>query len=483
MESGYTADSNYCLGEKWLENEFKHVDFGDKRLTNRLVKTVNSIEGKASGSINQSCRSWKEAKGSYRLLSNTKVAESKIYASHYHQTSDRIKGNKLIFSIQDTTELDFDSHPKTKGLGSVSKAYKKHKMGLLLHSALSITPEGLPLGITSQQCWSRPLREETVQEKGKRIYRTSINNKESYKWITALKETVTHIPDGTQLVTLGDRELDIFEFFWEAELLGTSFVVRNRQNRRFICGDGTRIKLQSYLHQLAVKKKIKLHIPKKANQKARKATVALKYTSGFLPIRRNIVYGPKDSFHKSSDRVAVSVVNVQEINPPKGAEAIEWTLLTNVPVCSIEEAIERISWYTLRWQIEEYFRVLKSGCKIENSRLSTRERLQKLIAIKSIIAFKILYLTKVAKLNPEEICTHILSPEEWKTLYIREHKSSSLPKFPPTIRQAIIWLGKLGGFMNRKNDKFPGTMTLWRGYENLKESILMLYIIKPQSCG
>ena len=135
------------------------------------------------------------------------------------------------------------------------------------------------------------------------------------------------------------------------------------------------------------------------------------------------------------------------------------------------------------WYIEEYFRVFKSGCKIEDARLSTGERLQKLIAIKSIIAFKILYLSKVALCHPEEAFTTILTSEEWQSLYMREHKTTKLPTAPPTVKQAIIWLGKLGGFMNRKHDKLPGTMTLWRGYESLKESMNMLFIFTSQTCG
>ncbi|MDR0615102.1 MAG: hypothetical protein LBF82_04015 [Lactobacillales bacterium] len=115
--------------------------------------------------------------------------------------------------------------------------------------------------------------------------------------------------------------------------------------------------------------------------------------------------------------------------------------------------------------------------------LATKERLQKLIAIKSIIAFKILYLKKVALSNPMETCTIILSNEEVKALYMREHRIVTLPEEPPNIKQAVIWLRKLGGFMNRKSDNLPGTMTLWRSYENLKKSIVMFHIMTSQSCG
>lgn len=200
------------------------------------------IEGKASGSINQSCHTWKDAKGAYRLFSNDKCVVDEIYDSHHRETGARIKGHKVIFAIQDTTYLDFDSH-KTQGLGSVSKAYKIHKMGLIVHSTLAVTMNGLPLGLLSQQCWSRPLREETTPEKSKRIYKTSKVNKESYKWITALKESLKNVPEDTQIITLVDREADIFDFLWTAKSLGTLFVVRNRQDRKFICLDGVKTKL------------------------------------------------------------------------------------------------------------------------------------------------------------------------------------------------------------------------------------------------
>lgn len=483
MENVEVVSNAYNLGDKWLEREFRHVNFGDKRLTTRLIKTTTLIEGKASGSINQSCKSWREAKGAYRLFSNKKFKPEEIYSSHYKETRERIKGNKYVFSVQDTSNLDFDSHIKTKGLGSISKAYTKHKMGLMVHTALILTMEGLPLGLSSQRCWARVPREETAQEKTRRKYISSIKEKESYKWITALKDTMNIIPEGTQVVTIGDREADIFELLWNCQELCTLFIVRNRQNRKFICPEIGKTNLQMRINQIPEKKEMILHIPKKQGQKAREAKIEIKYMSGLIPIRSPSLYGAKNTGHKISDKVAISVVRAKEIDPPKEAEAIDWTLLTNIPVVNCEDAIERITWYKLRWKIEEYFRVLKSGCKIENSRLSTKERLEKLIALKSIIAFKILYLSKAAISHPEKLCTKILTSQEWQALYIREHKTIIIPKDPPTIKQAIIWLGKLGGFMNRKSDKLPGTMTLWRGYENLKESIEILCIFIPQSCG
>ena len=241
--------------------------------------------------------------------------------------------------------------------------------------------------------------------------------------------------------------------------------------------------MQTSLNKLSTKQEITFEVSGKGSQKSRQANIEIKYMFGLIPIRAPSLYGSKKTEHKISDRVSVYIISAKEMNPPEGVEAIDWTLLTNVPVTNFEEAIERIKWYKLRWKIEEYFKILKSGCKIENSRLSTRERLEKLIAIKSIIAFKILYLSKVALSHPEEMCTKILTSQEWKALYMREYQTILLPEEPPTIKQAIIWLGKLGGFLNRKNDKLPGVLTLWRGYENLQQSMKMLSILNSQNCG
>ena len=467
----------------WLENELRHVDFKDKRLINRLIKTSNLLDSKASGTINQSCRSWKDAKGAYRLFSNDKFDIDEVYSSHHAETQNRIQGKDLVFAIQDTTYLDYDTHIKTKELGSISKAYTKHKQGLIMHSTIIVTQEGLPLGLTSQQCWARIAREEEQKEKARRKYITHIKDKESYKWITAFEETIANIPENTRVITVGDREADIFDFLWKIEESGAEFVIRNRQDRKFICPENGKTKIQTKISELQPKKEIRLEIPGNGLHKARQANVEIKYTYGQIPIRFVSLYGPENTDHKISDKLAVYVVSAKEINAPVGVEAIDWTILTNIPVSSFEDAVERINWYKLRWKIEEYFRVLKSGCKIEASRLSAGTKLQKLIAIKSLIAFKILYLSKIASTFPEESCDSILTAQEWKTLYMRVHRTNNTPGKPPNIKEAIIWLGKLGGFMARKSDRLPGPMSLWRGYEILQESVMMLSIVSGKICG
>ncbi len=138
--------SNPDNNNEWLAKELKHVKFQDKRLIDRLIKTSKLLESKASGSINQSCRTWKDTKGAYRLFSNEKINVHEVYSSHYKETFNRIKDKEFIFAVQDTSYLDFDSHHKTKELGSISKAYTNHKMWLIIHSSLAVNLDGaLPI--------------------------------------------------------------------------------------------------------------------------------------------------------------------------------------------------------------------------------------------------------------------------------------------------------------------------------------------------
>ena len=470
-------------GIGWLENELRHIDFKDKRLVDRLIKTANFLDSKASGTINQSCRSWKDAKGAYRLFSNAKFNIDEVYSSHRKETRNRIKDKDMVFAIQDTTYLDYESHIKTKELGSISKNYTKHKQGLIMHSTLIVTSKGLPLGLSSQQCFTRIEPEEEQKDKSRRKYVTPIKDKESYKWIAALKETVDNVPQETKIITVGDREADIFKFLWTIEESGTGFVIRNRHDRKFICFEAGKTKIQTKIRELERKKVFKFEIPGTGNKKAREANIEVKYTYGQIPIRSASLYGSETNDHKIGDKLAVYVVSAKEIDAPVKEEAIDWTLLTNVPLNSFEDALERINWYKLRWKIEEYFRVLKSGCKIEAARLSSGTKLKKFIAIKSLIAFKILYLSKIALSSPEEKCNSIFTEQESRTLYMRVRQTSNIADQPPNIKEAITWLGKLGGFMARKGDKLPGTMTLWRGYEILQESIIMLSILSGKVCG
>ena len=167
--------------------------------------------------------------------------------------------------------------------------------------------------------------------------------------------------------------------------------------------------------------------------------------------------------------VKIWAVWVKEVNLSAGVEAIEWMLLTNVEVNNFADAVERINWYRVRFQIEVYHKVLKAGCKVEESRLLTVERLKKHIVLLWVIAWRLYWMTFLSRTDPESPCTRILAEHEWKSLYCRIHKSVELPQELPTVREVVRWIAKLGGFLGRKGDHEPGVTTIWRGWQRLTD--------------
>ena len=189
---------------------------------------------------------------------------------------------------------------------------------------------------------------------------------------------------------------------------------------------------------------------------------------------------PPPKLHSGQTPIALWAVWAQEINPPSGQKPICWCLLTTVPVRTLAEAIERIQWYVKRWTIEDFHRVLKSGCQVEARQLTTRERLQRALAIDMVIAWRIMDLNKAARLQPDSPADQWLSTDEWKALYCSVHQTRDLPDQPPTIGEAVRWIAHLGGFLARKSDGHPGPMTLWRGLQRLNDIVSSWQVFGPR---
>jgi len=200
-------------------------------------------------------------------------------------------------------------------------------------------------------------------------------------------------------------------------------------------------------------------------REARTAIVSVRFDSFTLnPPRNNI----RHSTEKLPD-VEMHAVYVLEENPPAGEEAIEWMLLTNLPVMSYEDAYEKVLWYCLRWRIEMYFKVLKSGFMVESCRLGHADRLAKYLTVMSIVAWRLFMITIIARTDPTTSCSTFLTDQEWKVLFLHTNKNKTIPKKPPSIGIVVVWIAKLGGYLARKSDKPPGTITLWRGWKRLTD--------------
>lgn len=502
---------------EWCRQEFAALQLGDRRLNQRLIQTAAMMAQQPLSSLNQACPAWADTKAAYRLFANERVEAAAILDAHRQSTLTRIQESPRVLVIQDTTTLNFNNHPETEGLGPIgSRAHtREQSQGLWMHTALAVLPQssaaaqdGIPLGILDQKIWARP--QKKIE---RRCTGTPIQEKESYKWIEALRSTVNQVSPATECVTVCDREGDIYEFLYEAQQKGSKFLVRANANRGIAprirwnwetrqAGAGTGVmpghtlwnwmKKQPCAAQMevAVPRKWGLHPDRMAQVEVRFAEV--QFHPPTWPARLTAI----------TDRMGplrVHAIWVKEVNPPKEITdpnpetleqqrkksprrrkmdkgenplaPLEWMLITNVWIEGLEDALERVRWYQQRWQIECFHKVLKSGCAVERSRLQYADRLKKYLTLSSVIAWRLYWMSRVSRADPERSSGEFLSETEWKALYCKIKKSSQLPAGPPSIRQAVRWIAQLGGFLARKSDGEPGTTTLWRGWQRLHDIV------------
>jgi hypothetical protein len=454
--------------QQWYEYEFQGVSLGDSRLDWRLIETTSRLASQIGGSISQACDDWADTRGAYRLFANKKTTAEKIRQPHQERTRERSAEYKLILGVQDTSFLDYSHHPKKQGMGPIGSTQQRKLRGLVMHTSLIVTPEGLPIGIASQTVWARDEthKQRSVDERRQ----VPIEEKESNKWLIALDETVALMPDGTRLVTVGDSESDIFELFNHAvNELKTDLLIRAGQDRSVTEPEVGRI--NAVVSDRRIKGHLKVQVPKRNQLPKREAIVSVRFSRVVLQTPRHL--------RKRMDDLPIDAVLVQEEDPPEGVDPLSWLLLTTVPVRTLEDALERIQWYRQRWQIEVFHKVLKSGCQVEKSQLATVDRLLPLIALFSIIAWRLFWLTHIARQEPDTPCTAVLADHEWRALYAFIHKNDPPPARTPTVQEVLLWIARLGGFLARRNDGPPGVTVIWRGWQRLSDISSSWLIFSP----
>lgn len=450
----------------WCVSELSTVSLGDKRLDWRLQDTAKKLAKHPNVSINQACDDWADSKASYRLFANKKTTAEKILKPHQEGTKVRMTGQTQVLAVQDTSYIDYSHHPSKKGMGPIGTEQQKLR-GLVMHSSLAITTSGLPLGILSQQIWARPEEAKSMTASEQR--KVPIAEKESYKWLKALDESNLSIPAGTQCIHVGDSESDIFELFDHARTTHSDLLVRAAQNRS-VCEPEVGL-LWECLERKPLAGHLKVHVPERDGQPKRQAIVTVRFAKLTLRAPQRLRSHMEDC--------SLFAVLAQEENPPAGVDALCWLLLTTVPVLSFEQAHLRIQWYCHRWKIEVFHKVLKSGCKVEQAQLATAQRILPMLALFSIIAWRLFWMTFLTRHQPDAPCTSFLSDTEWKALYAFTHKTDSLPSAIPTVQQASLWIAKLGGFLARKNDGLPGVTVFWRGWQRLADISAAWLIFHP----
>jgi hypothetical protein len=398
---------------------------------------------------------------------NQRVTHEALIGQLREETLSRLTGQERVLLVQDTTSFDFSGHEAVEGLGRLEN---KARRGIFVHSTLAVSEVGVPLGVVAQQVWVRAA--EGVGQRAKR-HETAFMDKESYKWVDGLQERRSGAV-WSQGISVCDREAHIYEFLDATLAAQQDFIVRGANGRSFSL-DGVDVFEAITFQPVAAQMTIQLK--RRPDREARQATLHLRF--GSLTLRR-----PKRA-HTARDWLTVQVVEVSEPTPPAGEVPIHWLLLTSLPVETVQQAQQIVTYYTYRWLIERFHFTLKSGCKLEDSQLRQEKRLERLLAVYSGVAWHLLWLTYQARRTPDAPCTSALTGPEWQALYAFMHRTSTLPAAPPTLHQATRWIAQLGGFLGRTGDGEPGVKVLWRGWVRLQDIFATWSIAHPpqKRCG
>jgi len=448
--------------QDWAEEEFGSAKLGDERLSKRLLMLARDFFAQPQANIPQACESRAKTKAAYRFFDHPGVTMDIVLSSHIEATQKRIRDHAVVLAVQDSTALTYTAHAATEGLGPINATWNS-AVGLMLHDTMAFTVDGTPLGLLDAQCWAR---DPSQAGKKARRHQLPIEQKESVKWLRSYRaatRTQDHCPQ-TMVVSVGDREADLYELFCEAAQnpRGPKLLVRAERTRQRRVAQGH---LWEHLARQPVAGFQELQIPRSGSRPARVARLAIRFAAVDLqPPKRN-PQGP----------VSVWAVYAHEVDydPQIQKEPLSWMLLTTVETSSFDQACERMAWYTRRWGIEVYHRTLKSGCRIENRQLATAKRLEACLAVDLVVAWRVHHLSQLGRQTPDVACTVYFAEAEWKALTAYVTRNPTPPATPPTLREAMRMVASLGGFLGRKSDGQPGTQSLWLGIQRLDDLTAM----------
>lgn len=448
---------------KWADEEVDLGAFRDKRLGERLRTMLGQMAGAIGAPIPMACQDWANTKAAYRFLSNSSVNEGNILAGHLQATRARVAATDgLILVLQDTTEFSYQRRDPER-IGAISLVPSRRDengrlrlhtvCGLLMHSSLAVTPEGLPLGLTAAKFWTRTKFKGTNALK-RRINptRVPIEEKESYRWLENMRQSAALLGEPDRLVHIGDRENDIYEFFCEAQAIGTHFLVRTCVDR--LAGDGDHT-IADEMSEVSVQA-----IHRVAVSKDDHADIELRY--------RRIQVLPPIGKQKRYPPLSLTVLHARECGVPEGRAPVDWRLITDLPVTTPDQAIEKLDWYAQRWKIELFHKILKSGCRAEDARLRTADRLANLIAIFCILSWRLFWVTMINRAAPAASPKLALTDDE---IALIDHLAASRNRAPMgrTLSDYLTQIARLGGYLARAHDPPPGNIVIWRGWSRLMD--------------
>ena len=457
--------------------ELTGIDLGDERLNQRSCEVL-SVDPTAS--VNGSFERWSDTLAAYRLLANERVSAEAILEPHRRATLSRMSAESVVLVVQDTTELDLTKHaPRDAGCLN-----KPDRFGLYLHPHLAVNAAGLPLGIVGSHVFDR-----SPESLGRTLERRDlpIEHKESYRWLEGyrLASDIQQQCPQTGVVNVADRDADMYDIFLEVygspeseepsetgsvTARRADFVIRSKENRRL----NQRVPPHEHASRNVVYRKMYdevrkapphhqiITLTRTPQRAAREAELEIRAEAVTLKHPKN---------RRGLPEVPCHVVHVREINGPENEEHIEWWLITSLPIDTVDDIERVINYYQTRWTIEVYFRVLKTGCRVEEIQLETTARVKNCLAFYQIIAWRVLHLTHQNRQTPQVPCTAVFDDCEWQPVW-RVTTQQDLPDNPPTLSEFIGRLASLGGYNNRATEPPPGPQVLWIGTRRMSDFAL-----------
>jgi hypothetical protein len=457
--------------DEWVERQFGECELGNVARTKRLQYVAVNMLSSPEQSLPKQNGRWADLKAAYRLFANERVTFDAVSGVHWRQTRRTAPGRYLC--ISDTTDIDHSSHRATAELGMLGDGKGR---GMQLHSCLFYDADRQQLvGTGGALVHYRALspKNETRMQRLKRV-------RESQLW-GQLVERVGAPPPGSRWIHVFDRGGDNFEAMCHIRLNHCDWIIRAcKLNRKVLLETGKKTSLAEALQQAMLLGSYELNLRTRPGAKARTALLEVSVVKVVFPRPRH-----RSSWLKQCEirELAVNVVWVRERNAPKGAAAIEWVLLTSLPIATFAAAYQVIDDYEHRWLIEEYHKVLKTGCGVEGHALRSADRLEPLLGLIAVIGTRLLQLKLVGRNQPEaKAMTHV--PSSW--LKCLKLARPQLLITDMTVYTFFRELAKLGGFLGRKCDGEPGWQTVWRGYqkiESLLDALRLIGALERQKLG
>jgi len=441
-----------------IKAEFRAADFGDERLTDRLQQIGHALGNAPTESIPNACENWASVKATYRFCDNENVDPKEVLSAHGQAQRSRLTGVGELLLVSDTTHLTFPSHPSKEGLGEVGTD-EMDLEGVKVHSTVGVLPTtGQMTGILDQQVLIENREKGRTYDSNGKGEPTGLES-EREKWIRGDKRASSKLPEDVRPIFVHDRGADAFPVFRKlrSELADGGFVVRANQNRCIRTAEGQEAHLLDWSKTLPEKGQTRIQIQQGGDREEREATLSVRAgTCELLP--------PKND-PGAKDPVEVNVVRVEEVGEEGDSgqeDPVQWVLLTTEPVDDFKKALTVVDYYRTRWTIEEWHKTLKTGCKIEDRQLQTWERMEVLLSVCSVIAWKVLQLRHLARGQQ-------VPPD----LFLTDAERAVLKEKYPKLRTQggrdwAIVIAKIGGYLDRSSDPPPGWQTLWKGLKKVQ---------------